>query len=232
MRRASMYFAFLLVVGSAIVGRADVIYDAADDYSDTNNPNGVWSSGYTTGLGTTLNLFDTSTTYGGPINVWTKSGHVDIGGTPAFLKNYGVPVPGAGTDEVSLHPSQFGDYAVLRFTAPVTGEYTLLSQFFEGNTGETDAYVLLNEDTVSPLLYAPQTSVNPSYNTVLNLTAGDTLDFVVGALGNFDSDLTPLEVQITLSAVPEPTSMALVGMIAAPFGWKRLRQKLRGRWIA
>ena len=49
--------------------RAGIVYDAAADFSPTNNPNGVWSYGWSSSLGSTFNLDVSSTTVDG-LDFW------------------------------------------------------------------------------------------------------------------------------------------------------------------
>ena len=50
--------------------------------------------------------------------------------------------------------------------------------------------------------------------TGLTLTTGDTIDFVVGVNGQFGADETALNAQINVdtNAIPEPTSIAVLGL--------------------
>ena len=73
-----------------------------------------------------------------------------------------------------------------------------------------------NGDTSSPVLpfLATSTAGSPSFSfSGLSLVAGDTLDFVVGNLGDHISDNTPLTVQFldqTSNSVPEPSTALLL----------------------
>jgi hypothetical protein len=55
------------------------------------------------------------------------------------------------------------------------------------------------------------TGTSPRYQGNLSLTAGETVDFVVGNSGQFYGDSTPLHASFTLAAsVPEPASSGLL----------------------
>ena len=104
---------------------------------------------------------------------------------------------GIAPGQVALHPGSGNQYSVLRFTAPMTGSYTIAAQFFVGDFGDTDANILLNGDTVTPVFFAATTNTNPSFNGSLSLNLGDTVDFVVGAKGSWSGDTTPVTITVT-----------------------------------
>jgi hypothetical protein len=88
--------------------------------------------------------------------------------------------------------------SVLRWTAPANATYTVQVQFLIGNFGNTDAYVVLDGNTGSPLMSAPTTNAEPSYAASHSMLAGQTLDFIVGSGGDgCGGDSTPLTVTIS-----------------------------------
>ncbi len=173
-------------------------YDASADFSGVSNPNpnGAWSEGYTTTLGSALVLHSQYTpNYSLNVNAWNSANAV------VFEKNVGATTTfGIAPGQAALHPGSGNQYAVLRFTAPGAGSFTIAAQFFVGDTGDTDANILLNSNAGSPVFFATTTNTNPSYGGTLNLQAGDTVDFVVGSKGGFQFDTTPIAVSITSSA--------------------------------
>src|SRR5688572_15709835 len=85
-------------------------FDAADDFSIANNPNGVWSSGYTDTLGSTLNLYTQFVDSGGFL-LWQSP---TFGRDPNFAKNTtGGDAFGTANGQVSLHPGPGNQYSVL-----------------------------------------------------------------------------------------------------------------------
>jgi hypothetical protein len=187
-------------------------FDAAADYSRFNNPNGVWSAGYTNTLGSALVLYDVNNGVTDGLNAWRSSA---IGVDPNFSKNLsGSTLINIAPGQVSLHPGPNNQYSVLRFTAPTTAAYNVVAQFFVGDTGDTDANILLNSNAAAPVFFAATTDTNPSFNQTVNLTAGNTLDFVVGSKGSYFSDTTPLNVTLTTvsAAAPEPSALALLAL--------------------
>jgi hypothetical protein len=65
-----------------------------------------------------------------------------------------------------------------------------------------------------------------AFSQSITLTAGDRVDFLVGAYGDFYGDSTGL--QVTLTAVPEPTTIIAGALLLLPFGLHGLRH-LRNR---
>jgi hypothetical protein len=188
-------------------------WDAATDFTSTSvNPNSVWSYGYDPAItsGYQFKLFDqfnssTSTPS------WTDATYVSLG-TPAFGQNLTSDViNGIQPGQVYLHPGPVadGDAAILRFTAPTASTYNVFAQFFVGDISQTDAWIIKNGDFSSPISFLGSTNSNPSFSQGVYLTAGDTLDFVVGNHGDYFYDTTPLTVQI--SAVPMPAPVWLFG---------------------
>jgi hypothetical protein len=178
-------------------------YDAARDFSSTNNPNGTWRSGWTATLGSPLVLYAVAVPDNGFIRWLDQS--INSLDTPNYAKNASATDRfGSTPGQVSLHPGcHAGEFAVLRWTAPATGAYLVRAQFYDGDgagtsIGETTAHILRDSDVSAPLLDAAKTSITPSFSQTLSLTAGEALDFVVGtsADGCF-FDTTPLTVAIT-----------------------------------
>ena len=177
-------------------------WDAAADFSETNNPTGQWSSGWTTTLGSLFAIYDVHERQDGDVlAAWRDSFFNQFGTiTPTFQKNISIAsvVYGIAPGQVSLHSGcAHGELGVLRWTAPAAGTYTIHATFFAGNSGNTDAYVLLDGNGGQPLLAAPTTNVQPSYAGTLTLLFGQTIDFVVGTGGDgCGSDSTPFVATI------------------------------------
>lgn len=184
-------------------------WDATADFNATTitNPNGVWSYGYDPAAmaGYQLKTFDLFTTAGTLPLAWQDSSYV-YSNAPSFEKNTAASrIAGTLPGQIALHPGPVanGDAAILRFTAPQTGSYSIRAQFLAGDLGETDAWVVLNNDFLAPLGALGTTNLNPKFSIgALSLAADDTVDFVVGNRGSYFGDTTPLTVQI--SVVPEP----------------------------
>ena len=211
----------------AATGASAAVYDATTDFQTLSNPGSVWSYGYSHPVGPaySMTLFDNHSSAG-----WSMLGYVSLG-TPAIWKNpaayaqYGV-APG----QVSLHPgpSPDGDFAILRFTAPVVGMYNVTGQFYAGDGGSMNGSIVLDGNLSNPLQYFTATTDQSFFTPLsLHLNGGETLDFVVGNNGNFYYGNTPITVSINdVTPVPEPESyaMLLAGLGLLSFVARRRKQ--------
>lgn len=201
---------------AASAGAAD-IFDATADYSITNNPNGVWSSGYKSTLSSAFVVYDQTGYVANSYSYWNSStaSNQEPIGAMNFYKNFSnAPIYGLDPNMIALHPGPLNQYSILRFTAPKTASYYLQLQFFAGNTGDTDGYAILNDNSANPLFYAITTNPSPTFSSFLNLNLGDFVDVVVGSKGDYYYGTTPITVVFTEQAVPEPQSVML-GLFAA-----------------
>jgi hypothetical protein len=212
--------ALLLITGClAVVSAAPL--DPFADFTNSN-PNGVWSYGYTNTLGGSLTLFtdfftDPDPEARGQAAGWRESAVDD------FLGVYKTFTPGT----LLLHPGAAGQYSVLRFTAAFTGTYSLNGVFSGFDAATTDVHVLLNgtslfDGTIAGL------GATQAFADLQDLSAGSTLDFVVGTGGNGSgNDATGLTLQVE-STVPEPATIGLMmaGLVGI-FSSARLRKRTR-----
>ncbi len=182
-------------------------YDAAAQFSATANPNGVWSYGWSQSTGATFHLYTQQLPFSGVYN-WSSnccgapSGPPSVGYNPT---NASI-TPGTYTypaHTVFFHPGPEGQNSVLRWTAPLSGNYQLKAVFwgddFVGPT-TTDVHVLHNGlglYTAEVTGYGP--SSDQSFTTTVSLAAGDTIDFTVGdgTDGNYFFDNTGVSAVIT-----------------------------------
>ncbi|OJW27914.1 MAG: hypothetical protein BGO49_05845 [Planctomycetales bacterium 71-10] len=244
MLRRIQFYAFLALIFPAAVGwdavRADIIYDAVNDFSVAANPgvDGVWS--YGAGVGSSFTLLSTSNMQElGVDGLWSWRGAVSGSGGlfPVIMANKTGGVATAGelpafpTDLLFLHPSPAGtnEEATLRWTAPNAGVF-LIEGHFEGlqsdngSTPTTDVRIVLNGSEVLfsgsiNSLYVPLTfSISQSF------AAGDILDFAIGDGGNGNGkDGTGLAAIVT-RAVPEAPSVLLIAMGFLGVGLRAARQ--------
>lgn len=210
-------FLGVLAVGAASPPNAAhaQIYDANADFTPASagNPNGVWSYGYTTTLGGTFIPFGEFIN-DGTLLTW----RTNIGlGTPAWFKNLsGVNqvnnslAPG----QTALHGGPNGEFAVLRFTAPSAGIYNYDLEYFPGDSGNTDIYLLQSSNAADPLFSDLITTGPGSFSfDGLSLSQNETLDLVVGnANDGFTFDTTPVNLQVEAvpAVAPEPATGALL----------------------
>jgi len=188
------------------------VWDPAVEFSATDNPNGVWAYGWVSyedfvAGGYTLTLFDT-------IRVWDELNHwgVEAGTEPAVLYNptedvhwFGNAVP---PHTLALHPGGSDERAIIRWTAPESGLFSIVGNFFSDGDPTVDVHVMLNGTSIFDSdFFGPGSD---PFDLPVAVAAGDTLDYAVGFGGNgHNGDATCFSVQIEL--VPEPGSMLAVG---------------------
>ena len=173
-------------------------WNAATEFSTTNNPFGAWRAGWTATLGSTFNLFTTLDATGIPL--WYDPANFVLD-TPNIQKNTSsFEWSGVQPGQISLRPGcSANEHAVLRWTAPAAATCTVDAQFFAGDYGETDGSILKNSATA--VYRVASTSSNPRYTGTVSVSAGDTLDFVVGtAADGCAADDTPINVVVTCSS--------------------------------
>ena len=204
-----------------------VVYDAATNFNVSNNPSA--SNVFSYGQGATLAAFSAvSNVTLNPIG--TPSATIDGNTAPDAIFSWngtgstqnwsgtGIDQP---TDFVRMDPqSTAGD--ILRFTAPVTGAYSVTGLFrgLDGNRGrfggQVDVSVYVNATRVlGPTTISDSTTpVNINLSS-LALTVGDKIDFIVldsGAsfLGPGTLDSTGLKVAIS-SVQPMTITLSATG---------------------
>jgi hypothetical protein len=170
------------------------VYNAADDFSATQNPNGVWSYGWSPTLGGTFNLYMRHDIAFG-LDLWRDQTdpNVSHNGTGALVDTGSSIWP---VNQLALHPGQDGEFSVVCWTAPEAGFVSLVTIFtgldYLGPT-TTDVHVLLNGvslfgDVVEGFLS------ETSFITNLTVAPGDTIEFAVGIGpdGDYFDDTTGL----------------------------------------
>jgi hypothetical protein len=192
--------------------------DLVGDFSTSSNPNGHWSYGTTPSLGGALTLYGAvgSGGCGGALNGWQQGPNPPYvlanksGGTATCAGTVSVP-----NNFLDLHPSSTGDDSVVRWTSPSTGSIFINGLFqgldFVGPT-TTDVHILLDGTAIFNANIGSYGVAVP-FNLVEAVSAGDTIDFVVGfgSDGNYLFDSTGLQGTINPSTVPEPGTLALLG---------------------
>ena len=128
---------------------------------------------------------------------------------------------GIAPGEAALHGGIDGKIAVAQYTVPAAGTYSLSGLFGAGDTGKVDLFVRYGGANVLALFDQAGT-VPFSFSRAFN--AGDTIEFGVGiGTDGFGSDSTPLVANVAPQAVPEPASVAALGLGA--LGLLRRRTK-------
>jgi hypothetical protein len=132
--------------------------------------------------------------------------------------------PGGTTSNALAEPIS---NAVLRFTTTNAGIYSVTGDWEAIDVGSTIKYVLVNGAT----LFSSSSSTSAFNLSNILLANGDTIDFVVNSDGFIGSDTTGLRAIITgISAVPEPTTLALFGL--GGIGLAGIAKRRRTRKVA
>ncbi len=191
-------------------------YDAAAEFSASENPSGVWSYGWSSTLEGEMTPYDVGYLSAEGLDVWYGSSQ---GSNPSIVHNgTDTTIATSGNDltwapgQLSLHPGPSGQQSRVRFSVPTTGTWSIdaIFQSIDATGGSTDVHVIHNglalfdEDVVGfgdSATYA---------GAGLSFTAGDTVDFVVGFLnGNYYDDSTALDAVLSLesSGCTPPTGL-------------------------
>ncbi|MBX3390486.1 MAG: hypothetical protein KF691_13640 [Phycisphaeraceae bacterium] len=209
-----------IVLAAACSATHATTYNAAADFSTSNNPNGVWSFGGQTSLGGAFTAFSVNGTTSG-FDFWHYGAYGYLGylgaihnGTGSAI-NWGTVVLDPG--QLALHPGAgAGDYSLARFTAPTAGMYTFSANFIGqdyiiGTT--TDVHLLVNNVSVFDGLVNGFLATASSGTFAMNLAAGDTIDAAVGfQAGSFYGDTTGLDFNVELVPAPGPIALALLAI--------------------
>jgi hypothetical protein len=179
-------------------------YDAVRDFSIISNPNGVWSYGWQSCLGSSLNLYTmTDTTTFPGMSAWLVFGgfvqplvaHNDTSHTNCFAT---VCVPPTYLD---VHPG-FDQVSVVRWTAPSSGRFAVQGAVagldFQYPT-TTTFYEMLNSHRILFTATIDSYESPVFFQDVLTVSAGDTVDFAVdfGQDGNDTGDSTGIQFKVT-----------------------------------
>jgi uncharacterized repeat protein (TIGR01451 family) len=189
-------------------------YDAAGDFSLSGNPNGAWSYGWSATLGGAFTEDVTTRSdhpapglqsWDGPIQTFFPVISKNITNAPVVVGTV-TWQPG----QMVNHPGPNGEYSVLRWTAPRSGEVEFSASFSGADSTSTDVHVLLNETAIPDC----DGNVNgfgagPTFSKSLVVEAGDTIDFVVGfGNGNFSNDSTGVDARLAYVDGEPPTPEA------------------------
>ena len=143
-------------------------------------------------------LASCATLNGGLPGIFKPVGDYDVTGT-AFFE--------AG--ELNLHPGPSSEVVVVQFIAPTAGLYNFAGAFSYNDVLPTGVDVAAYLGGVSQIANAIG-----DFDFDATLTAGQKVNFAVGAAGNWTFDSTGFELTVTgpdrTGAVPEPGAWALM----------------------
>lgn len=163
--------------------------------------------------------------------VWTDSlnrYHYDIAVDPSdfYEPTAGISPIELAADEVYFHPRNSPSpprFAVARWTADADGNYSIaghVRDFGVGGGDGIDFEIFVNGS--SAFVSDALVNTTDTFNFSAFLSAGATVDFVIDPLGNANFDSTALAALIS---VPEPSTWALVGLVAVGALVQRYRAK-------
>ena len=215
-------FAALTVLLSVAASAHAQTYNAVADFSNANNPNGVWSYGDTPTRGGAFSLYDVAASSVVGLEGWSVGG-ADITTTPPYVMHNSTSDPIVYSsltlppDLLNLHPGPNGENTVVRWTAPLSGVYTIQGRFQGLDSTTTDVSLLKNSG--SELFTGDIDGYGDTQTFGLNvlLNSGDAIDFSVGyGNGDYGFDSTGLSATITPSPsdVPEPGVLTF-GIVSA-----------------
>ena len=195
--------------------KADFIYDAVKDFSASANPAGQWQYRYGTVTNSSLMTSKISNN-GNALSGWVNDPNAAIPNQYVIEKNFSSTAQNFGTvvfptDLLRLDGQ--GNNDIVRWTAPSAGNWSISGLFQGIDTGEHAHNVEILKNLSSVLLAPSPINAYGSlatFSMTQNLKAGDTIDFIELTGPSPYNLSTGLAAQI--SAVPEPTSLAMIGM--------------------
>jgi hypothetical protein len=233
----------LAAIGFCAAAQAGV-WNMADDMHASMagtpaNPNGDWTYGNAPSVGgvfsaNTVHTGSTAWYPAGAIDGWCYQDNPYLPGVWSVMSDQAAGVLGKfarSTGDMLVHPGIDMPCAVVRWTAPETGVYDVTAAW-ESLDGDValdynhgvDVHLLKNGVSVYDGVTSYYNSTGPAVlgSTILSLTAGDTLDFVTSPLGMdatvmgdypYGYDMT--RVSATITSVPEPSTLVLLGTVLA-----------------
>ena len=211
---------------------AATTWDAAADFSPTDNPTGQWTYGYSyPNIDSTLTPYTIHFTDPSGLEFW-NTGRTDL--VPGVFKNptaapitlSTLTVPPEG---LAFHPGVNGEYSHVVWTAPTDGTYAINATFTGLDTGPTttDVHILVGgisqfDGYVNLNGYGNQISDSFSFF----IFVGKTVDFAVGyGNGVYYNDSTGLGA--TVSSIPLPPTALLLGSGLLGLGLLRRKWSLK-----
>ena len=192
-------------------------FDAADAFTSVSNPNGAWSYGWTGTLGSGFTPFANNPVRADGLDDW------DSWPTASILHNStqkNITVSGSSVvlvpNQLSMHPGSGGQYSVIRWTASEAGSMEVRASFMglDPAPTTTDVHVLLNgvskfDGTVNAY------HKGPSFQSVLDVQPGDTIDVAVG-FGNGTYSYDSTGVQFRINKATPALSVSPSSVLLAP----------------
>jgi hypothetical protein len=153
---------------------------------------------------------------------------------PVISKNFGSETVNyfnveLAPGELLMHPYQGAStFAVIRWTAPSAGMADISGLFYSVTTDgmNTNTHIVFNGVSLfdGNVSGTKSNSTNAEFSLLQQVAAGDTVDLVVGPNAGFGGS-TGTSAIISLSAVPEPSTMSLAFVSVGLLFARRLRRQ-------
>jgi len=225
------------LVGAARPAAAQ--YDPVAQFSATNNPNGVWTYGFErVPLGSPFTLLPASIpvpSIPGPfVDSWQLPGFGPVavlhnGTTMTQFVNTSLDNAIYDPGMLAMHPGANDEFALVQFTAPAAGNYSIQGTFegIDAAWTTSNVYLLLNNTVI--LGSGTVTGFGAAFEVPLAspsvfLNGGDTLAYAVGGLAFHDTTAL-IDARVAAAAsIPEPSSLLLLciaSVALAAWAWRR-----------
>lgn len=188
------------------------IYDAVTSFQARANPSadGRWAYGWKTALEGTFTPYPTREEivfFGAKLAAWSRHGGLPeatscpyvgrnlSGSTVTLTPTFKMP-----PDALLLHPGKNGEFTVVRWNAPWSGEYSIDARFEAHNFTTTDVHILHNRVVVAEEIIEGLHAAHDFSLRHLRLQKGDYIEFAVGygQNRNYYGDSTGLKAVIRL----------------------------------
>ncbi len=165
------------------------VYNPTTDFTvEKGNPNGVWSYGWIPNDVQKFTLHSTPYPVESTTPAWFTPGCKD--NNPQIWRNLGKKtLLGVAVGQLALHPGCQYEPSVLRWTAPIDGQYQIKGKFLAGDGGSMRIGIKQADQWLWKARDAGK------FNLTTTITVGSPIDFIV--YGGYDYGTTPLEVTIT-----------------------------------
>jgi hypothetical protein len=218
------------VLGLSSMSRANVIYDLETSLENGANAGtldtfqaGQYSFGYySTAL--TPSSFSLFSAFQDDPAVFYITGqsdpNINFNDTSGYVYGNGFTL---APDEIAVGP--YKGPTVIRFTAPTTGTYQITSKFTDIQEQNSVPTAEVFDDNTELASGTAALSSGYTYtNSGLQLTAGDTIDFVTDADNNTNNATTSLTATLTL-VTPEPATSSVLGVATTALLLRRRRSR-------
>ena len=191
-----------------------VVFDLADDFSATANPNGAWQYGSSTAsypeVAQPFSIYSLPTTRGSAFDFWVHS--LQAADPNVFHNDAATAASSFG---YTLQPNQAafncaGSSSIYRWIAPSAGAYSIQADFVALDGGQPHLYVVSNGTVLFETILTAQ-DMTAEFDTLQLVDAGAPVDFVLKSAGGFLA-VTGIDATITNVPVPEPSSVALLAV--------------------